>query len=677
MNLSKVLTLLFLVISNLICDELENLLDDLNKYSDKKNLNIDYKPTAITVLYSSDLEVLGITTLGEALDFAAGIQTFKTTSLNSIVSVRGYTQPLNVFNEKIKYRINGINIYANYFENFPISLIERIEISRGNASILYEQSGFVAVVDIITKDKNSVTFGIGSFDNRNFSLVLNQKIDEKWNLEFDTNYLKHNKKVDAPSAITTESDTFLTTFDRDKESLEGVENFGIGATLKNENFKISSRYIENQSQNNYGFSGLLDFDDSGYNKYKVISNEIEYTTFLNSNNILESRLGSIQNNYKLNTYLYKLEPNNLGIYNPHYKVDYTQRESYLSLLLKNSSFSSHKIEYGVYASIIDIPKNKYYANSDNLTGFGLYLPQYNAYFPTQKELKEFSGDLGFINNEENKTNLSYFVSDTYDISENLTFLANIGVDDYENYNKLLNFRLGSVYSSDNINIYKLSVSQANRNPSLVESSIVGHMQISQSSNLKAEQLQSVEFMYIYQQNDERFKTNFYLQKYKNAIDGRTNNYFLEYYNKSEDDDNYGLEIEYSKNFENRSNLLFTGSYNVFKYKNKENSDVDINMPIVSKLTANIGYIYPINSQLSFSSYTRYYGKKEVLGDNEAIPEVVLFDLGAQYNISKNTKIFFNIKNILDKDYYYYGHSTKDEKMLREGRTWLTSFRYDF
>ncbi|NUW26437.1 TonB-dependent receptor [Arcobacter butzleri] len=173
------------------------------------------------------------------------------------------------------------------------------------------------------------------------------------------------------------------------------------------------------------------------------------------------------------------------------------------------------------------------------------------------------------------------------------------------------------------------------------------------------------------------KTNFYLQKYKNAIDGRTNNYFLEYYNKSEDDDNYGLEIEYSKNFENRSKLLFTGSYNVFKYKNKENSDVDINMPIVSKLTANIGYIYPINSQLSFSSYTRYYGKKEVLGDNEAIPEVVLFDLGAQYNISKNTKIFFNIKNILDKDYYYYGHSTKDEKMLREGRTWLTSFRYDF
>lgn len=677
MNLIKVLSLLFLVISNLICDELENLLDDLNKSSDKKNLNIDYKPTAMTVLYSSDLEALGITTLGEALDFAAGIQTLKTTSINSIVSVRGYTQPLNVFNEKIKYRINGIKMYANYFENFPISLIERIEISRGNTSTLYEQSGFVAVVDIITKDKNSVTFGTGSFDNRNFSLVLNQKIDEKWNLEFDTNYLKHNKKVDAPSAITTESETFLTTFDRDKESQEGVENFGIGAILENEKFKISNRYIENQSQNNYGFSGLLDFDDSGYNKYKVISNEIEYTTFLNSNNILESRLGSIQNNYKLNTYLYKLEPNNLGIYNPHYKIDYTQRESYLSLLLKNSTFSSHKIEYGIYASITDIPKNKYYANSDNLTNFGLYIPQYDAYFPTQKKLKEFSGDLGFINNEENKTNLSYFVSDTYDISENLTLLANIGVDDYENYNKLLNFRVGSVYSNDNINIYKFSVSQANRNPSLVESSIVGHMQISQSSNLKAEQLQSLELMYIYQQNDQRFKTNFYLQKYKNAIDGRKNNYLIEYYNKSEDDDNYGLEIEYSKNFENRSKLIFTGSYNVFKYKNKENSNVDINMPIVSKLTANIGYIYPINSKLSLSSYTRYYGKKEVLRENEAIPEVMLFDLGAQYNISKNTKVFFNIKNILDKDYYYYGYNTKDERMLREGRTWFTSFRYDF
>ena len=676
MYLKKLILFFSFTISS-FSQELGNLLDNLNNYTDKTNLNIDYKPTAMTVLYASDLESFGINTLGEALDFVAGIQTFKTTSVTSVVSVRGYTQPLNVFHEKIKYRINGVSASSNYFENFPINLIERVEISKGNASTIYDQSGFVAVVDIITKDKNSIYFGTGSFDSRNFSLLLNEKLNDKWNLKFATSYLKNNKKVDAPSGILTNSETFGTTFNRKRESLEGVEDFLIGGSLQSENLKISSKYIKNEKQNNYGFTGMLDWSDDGYTNYEIFSNEIAYNTFINSNNILETKLGSVESNYKMNTYLYKFEPNNFGIYDPHFKVDYTQRESYLSILIKNSTFSNHKIEYGILGTYTQIPKNKYYANVDNLTKFGAYNPFYNAYFPSQKELKEFSGKDGFISDESSKTNLSYFFSDSYSVNENLTFLTNIGVDNYQGYKELLNFRLGSVYSSDDINIYKFSISEANRNPSLIESSIVGHMMISENEDLEAEKLQSVELMYIYQQNSERLKLNLYYQKYKNSIDGRINGDILQYYNKNEDDDNYGIELEYSKSFENRSKLLFNSSYNIFEYKNKENFNLNINTPMVSKITGNIGYIYPVNSKLSISSYTKYYGKRNVLGDNKSVPEVLLFDVGASYSISKDTKIFLNIKNIFDTKQYYWGYNTNDERMLREGRTWSANFRYDF
>lgn len=678
MYIKKILVLLFFLVSSLASDELENLLDDINKDSDKNHLNIDYKPTAMTVLYANDLKVLGINSLGEALDFVPGIQYIKTTSMNSIVSVRGYSQPLNVFNEKIKYRINGVSVYTNFFENFPIDLIERIEISKGNGLTIYDQGGFIAVIDIITKDKNSVVIGTGSFANRNFSLLLNQKLNDNWKIKFDINYLKHNKTVDAPSAILTSSKDFGTTFERKQESLEGAENFGFGFLLEDENLKFSSRYVKSKLQNNYGFTGLLDFNDESYTEYETFSNELAYNTHLTQNNIIEAKVGVFQNNYKLNTFLYKLEPNSFGIYNPHYRVDYTQRESYLSLLIKNSSFKNHKIEYGVYGALVDIPKNDYLANVDNLTGFGTYNPFYGAYFPVQKELKKFSAEEGFISDTKTRMNLSYFISDTYSVSDDLNFLTNIGIDDYEGYKKVFNFKLGAVYSNDDKHIYKFVLSEVNRTPSLIESSIAGHLMMPQDGQLGAEKLQSAEIMYIYQQNDERLQLNLFYQIYKDAIDGRkNNNSLLQYYNKDEDDDNYGVELEYSRSFENRSKLFFNASYDVFKYKNKENFDLNINTPMVSKDIAKLGYIYPVNSKLALSSLTRYYGSKELVQSKGAIAAVVLFDIGAQYNITKNAKLYFNIKNLFDTEYFYWGYNTKDEKMLREGRIWNTSLSYDF
>ncbi|WP_418178792.1 TonB-dependent receptor [Aliarcobacter lanthieri] len=671
----KIVFIFLLLPIILFSQELENILDDLNKYSDKSNLNIDYKPTAMTVLYANDLQTLGINTLSEALNFVAGIQAFKTTSVNSIVSVRGYTQPLNSFQEKIKYRINGVSVSSNYFENFPISLIDRIEISKGNASTIYDQGGFVAVIDIITKNKSNIAFGIGSFDNKNFSLLLNEKLNDNWKLKLSTSYLKHNKKVDAPSAILTNSIDFGTNFDRKQESLEGIEDILIGASLENKNFKISSNYIKNNRQNNYGTTGLLDWSDDGYSKYEMFSNEITYDTFLNTNNILEMKIGSVQSNYKMNTYMYKFEPNNVGIYDPHFKVDYTQRESYISLLVKNTSFTNNKIEYGVYGSLIQIPKNKYYTNVDYLTGLGQYIPKYDAYFPIQKELKEFSGKQGFISDESSKTNMSYFLADTYSVNENLTLLANLGIDDYQDYKKLLNFRLGSVYSIDDINIYKFSISQANRNPSLIEDYFVGHIINSQDQALEAEKLQSVELMYIYQQNDEKLKLNLYYQKYINSIDGYRYKDSLQYYNKKQDEYNYGAELEYSKNFENRSKVILNASFNSFAYKNSyENLKIDT--PIVSKITTILGYIYPINSKFTISPLIRYYGSKNLLNGNK-IGDIALLDLTLTHNISKDAKLYFGAKNILDKEYFYYGYNTKDEKMLREGTTWFVSFSYDF
>ena len=53
--------------------------------------------------------------------------------------------------KKLDFFIDGISIGANNFENFPISLIDRIEISKGSTFGLNNPYSFVASINIITK----------------------------------------------------------------------------------------------------------------------------------------------------------------------------------------------------------------------------------------------------------------------------------------------------------------------------------------------------------------------------------------------------------------------------------------------------------------------------------------------------------------------------------------------
>ena len=245
MYLKKLILFFSFTISS-FSQELGNLLDNLNNYTDKTNLNIDYKPTAMTVLYASDLESFGIHSLGEALDFIPGIQTYSGTAFASFISVRGQTQPLNTIYEKVGFFIDGISIGANNFENFPISLIDRIEISKGSTFGLNNPYSFVASINIITKssikNSNNISFQTGSFDKRFTSLSLSEKLGS-FDMGLGFYYLKDNKKVDAPSAILT-TEEFGTSFDRKKESLEGKEDVGFLLSFKNDNFEFSNRYIK-------------------------------------------------------------------------------------------------------------------------------------------------------------------------------------------------------------------------------------------------------------------------------------------------------------------------------------------------------------------------------------------------------------------------------------------------
>jgi outer membrane receptor protein involved in Fe transport len=675
----KLLFVLLFISNNLIAENLENLLDNVNDYAKNNNMNIEYQPSSLTILYGDDLEALGIKTLSEALDFVPGIQTMDGSTNFSRISLRGTIKPYDIINEQIRFYVNGIDVYYNYFSHFPINLIERIEITRGGISAAYGEGGFLGSINIVTKidnyDENGISLGTGSFNEKNGSVFFNKNFN-KWKFGIDSYYLNNDKKVFAPSANLINYNISNSNLDRKKESFEGVEEKAFGINLKNDNWIFNSRYLESTSQNHYGFLGYLDFNDSGYSKYTVSTSQIVYENYISNNNKIKSKIGYLNYNYKLNTYLYKFEPNSIGLYDPHYQVDYTKQDIFSEVSITNSSIKNHQIVYGISFSYSHIPKNNYYTNADYIGKIGLYDPLNDAYLPISSDLTTLSGNEGFLNNIESQTNYSYYVQDTFSFNDNLNFLFNTKINDSEYSDKLINYTISSVYSTDNINIYKATFSKNYRTPSRIESFLSGHLSAFGNKDLKPEKSNTLELIYNYINDNDSFKLNNYYSVYENSIDVMNNGTSFEYYNNEDDLNNYGLEVEYSRNFENRSKFLFNSSYSIYKYKNKEFDSADVNTPIASKITANMGYIYPINSKLSVSGTSKYYGAKALLNDTK-IDDVVLFNLSSSYFINDDMKILFSLKNVLDTKYYYYGFNTLDEKMLREGRTWNLSLSYEF
>jgi iron complex outermembrane receptor protein len=659
---------LLLLNSYVFSEDLENFFDEVNNYTKKNNLNIEYQPSALTILYGKELEALGIENLNQALDFVPGLQTMPGTTNFTRISLRGNAQPTELFYEKIRFYINGIDINYNYFSNFPINLIERIEIIKGGNFNILGNNGYLGSINIVSKidyDYNGISLGTGSFDKKNGSVYFNKKFND-WKLAVDSYYVKDNKKIDAPFGYTT----FDESYSRDKNSLEGVEEKAFGINLKNDNWNFNTRYLETDQQNHYGFFGFIDFDDSGYSDYKVFTSQISYENNISRNNKLKAKLGVSSYDMNVNSFLNKLEPNTSGYYNPHYNIDYSKRDILGEISIVNNYFNNHEIEYGAYLSKNYYFKNNFYTNVDSNIKVGS-VAQYN-YRPTTDNLTLAYGQNSLANDDNN----SYFIQDNYTYNENINFLVNTKVDDYESYKEAINYSLAGVYSRDNVNIYKAIFSKNHRFPSVFETNSSGYITIFDKKIIEPEESKTMELIYNYINQDEKFKINSYYTVFDNNIeqifDG-TNSYYI---NNKNTLDNYGLEVEYSKVFLNRSKLLLNSSYSIFKYKNDEISSVNINTPIASKITANLGYIYPLTSKLDISGTSKYYGTKTLI-NSDKIDDVILFDISSSYLIKKNLRFNTSIKNILDTNYYYYGYNSKNEKMLREGRTFNVSISYEF
>lgn len=122
---------------------------------------LDKAPATATVIYASQIEVMGARTLDDVLETVPGMHISLSTlsRLDSIESIRGIHTG---FNSQVLLMLNGVPVQFSAqggrpsLFRLPAANIDRVEVIRGPGSAIYGADAYAGVVNVITKDGASI-----------------------------------------------------------------------------------------------------------------------------------------------------------------------------------------------------------------------------------------------------------------------------------------------------------------------------------------------------------------------------------------------------------------------------------------------------------------------------------------------------------------------------------------
>ena len=236
------------------------LLEDASDIATKSALNVDYMPSVVSVIDGDTFRDAGVQNVAEALAMLPGFQIQISPMGYTMVIVRGMKNPNAYLSDKIKIMVDGVTIHneisgsSNFYMDFPMQMVERIEVLRGPGSTMYGAGSFYATINIITKTgagygSNRVLLGAGSYEYLTGGTNLHFRAGD-WDLAVDGYYQRNAKKI--YSKQTNPWD------EREGYSDEAMKDYSVGFLARSGGLTFQSRYKRNTSGNYYAFEGELD-----------------------------------------------------------------------------------------------------------------------------------------------------------------------------------------------------------------------------------------------------------------------------------------------------------------------------------------------------------------------------------------------------------------------------------
>jgi len=591
--------------------ELDKLLSIIDKYSDlatKTRMNSDYVPGLLTVITRDEMEVAGFKTVEDVLNTLAGIHIYPDSLGFRTISIRGIGGATASGN--VKVMLNNISLsdsissLSDFILDYPVELLQRIELIRGPGSAIYGEQAYTGVINVVTRKTDSiVSFGIGSLATLSASTLFNYDSQE-YPIHFSA--FIHQFKSDGNDAITGPDAYHAFTPEMKKLSLApGSTN---ERTERHLNYLkldyVNTSFTTKFSQLNHGDS--MGWYHYLYNLREDTPNILRQQLFHLSQkievnqNLKATFKGCFQKDKCIFEHKYVFPPGHP--YYREYNIYYLERKKYTSLNVFYKKYD-HRLLFG-----FDYVDEKHIYSQDNLT---LYRSLYSL-------LAQYEGQL----------------------IEGLSLTCGLRYDNYDDVDNSLSPRIAGVYRFNSNHIFKCQYQEAFRPPTKTE--------LVTTTHITPSKIKTYEISYTYKNAFSRRRISLYGSKLEDVVQ-------LKVYPPSPKW-NYenirkvranGLELELEQKISQQIKVNTNASYMYTK-----NLDTNTRMPLQAEFMGNAGIIYHPLKCLNFSTHYHYMGNRSrESGDKRSdLAGYHKVDVSMRIHATKiSTKIRIGIDNVLNED----------------------------
>lgn len=683
--------------------ELETLLESVSEIATKKSLNVDYLPSIVTVIEAQTFRDAGVQTLSEALDMLPGIQMQLSPMGYPITTVRGLKNPNAYLSDKIKVLIDGVAIHnevagnANFYMDFPIELVDKIEVLRGPGSTVYGAGSFYGTLNVITKTGNgsgeeSLYLGIGSYGHGTLGANMNAMAGE-WKIYTDGYYKKNTKALDVEVG--------------DQKTDEAMKDFSVGFKAQNGGFELLARLKRNTYGNFYSFEEELNPipEKEQYHTNRYIFTQLSYKHRVGDAQ-LETKANVSQRDLEVRANIYPIDTiashfAKVGIDMQEgffYRECSRERNAEAEAILSLPKSHGNDIMIGVGARRAEVTEDEFYSSVENtITENRDTILEHSSYdsfrYRAEKESAFWANPTTTLLRDDLSRTLTYaYVQDLISITTDIDLSLGVRADRYSDFGTHWNKRAGLVYRATDDLIVKLLYGSAFRAPTLIEAYQNGHINFrAGDENILPEKTDTYEAAVSYSPGfNHKFSLNIFYSKLKNVID------LEEYPNTDPGYQNFkgrysrGIEFEYFFRTAMEHNFYFNATYLDAQYTiPPEEGELphDQSMPDISKVMLKAMYVYRPTTSLSLGTTWRYFSETTetelewVRSNSDLDPtcdSVHIVDQSVSYRFTPQSEVRLSIKNLFNADVrlpsYYYNTAGG---IQREGRNFFLSYIHTF
>jgi outer membrane receptor protein involved in Fe transport len=689
---------------------IEALLDDASEIATKSALNIDYMPSVVTVIDGDRFRDAGIQNVSEALAMLPGFQIQISPMGYTMVIVRGMKNPNAYLSDKIKIMVDGVTIHnevsgsSNFYMDFPMQMVDRIEVLRGPGSTMYGAGSFYATINIITKTgagygSNRVQLGAGSYEYLTGGTNLHFHAGG-WDLALDGYYQRNNKKIHSKQTSPWDQ--------REGDSDEAMKDYSVGFLARNGGLTFQSRYKHNTSGNFYSFEGEFDPIPAhpGHHTNSYLFSQLSYEKEIGGGK-MELKAGYSHREQDIRANISSI-PGTAGRFavvgvdmqKGFYYLQNIAEDNYEAEMIATLPEIYHNdLLVGAGARYVDITRDDFYSSVEQaiIDNYDTIVnsPNYDSFRYREERETAFWHDMGtassLLKNAPNRTILYAYLQDLISVTEDVDVVLGLRLDDYSDFGNQWSKRAGVVYRADESLILKLLYGSAFRAPTLIEAYEGGHINFRAGDpSIKPESTDTYEFVAIVKpQPDIKILLNLFYSQLHNVID------LEEYPNTDPGYQNFdtresrGIELEFFYKSAPRHDLYFNATVVDADYvipPEEGEKAVKQSMPDISPVMLKAMYTYRPTTRASFSAIWQFYSETTATklnwvnedGLDPTVAPTHIIDVAMTYRFTPMSIMRFTVKNLFDADVrnpsYYY---MSDGGVQREGMNFHVSLEQHF